>query len=54
MVIPFFRGSKGVDPKIFVRECKKACIGTWLKIIIKWFNFFPKFLEGTISHWFEQ
>ncbi len=28
MVIPIFRGSKGEDPKIFLREYKRACIGT--------------------------
>jgi len=53
MVIPIFRGSKGVDPKIFLKEYKKPCIGTWLRITIKWFNFFLKFLERTTSHLFE-
>jgi hypothetical protein len=51
MVIPIFRGSKGEDLEIFL---KRACIGTRLKTIIKWFNFFLEFLKGTTSHWFEQ
>jgi len=31
MVIPVFRGSKGEDPKVFLREYKQACIGMGLK-----------------------
>jgi hypothetical protein len=27
MVIPVFKGSKGENPKLFLREYKKACIG---------------------------
>jgi hypothetical protein len=54
-----FKGSKGEDLEVFLREVflreyKKASIGTRLKIIVKWFNFFPKFLEGTSSHWFKR
>jgi hypothetical protein len=30
MVIPIFKGSMGEDPKIFLREYKRACIGTKL------------------------
>jgi hypothetical protein len=54
MVIPIFRGSKGEDPKIFLREYKKARIGIRLIRAIEWLNFFLKFLEGTTSYWFEQ
>jgi len=44
MVIPIFKGSKGEDPKVFLREYKKACICTRLKIVVEWLiNFFPKF-----------
>jgi hypothetical protein len=53
MVIPVFKGSKGDDPEVFLREYKRACIGTGLKTATEWFNLFPKFLEGTTSHWFE-
>jgi len=28
MVIPVFRGSKDEDPEVFLREYKRACIGT--------------------------
>jgi hypothetical protein len=54
MVISVFRGSKGEDPEMFLREYKKACIGTGLKTITKWLNLFPEFLKGTTSHWFER
>jgi hypothetical protein len=54
MVIPIFKGTKGEDPEVFLRECKKTCIGTRLRIATKWLNFLPKFLEGTTSHWFER
>jgi hypothetical protein len=46
---PIFRGSKGEDPKVFLREYKRACIGTKLKTTIEWLNFFPKFLKDTTS-----
>jgi hypothetical protein len=54
MVFPIFRGSKCEDPKVFLREYKKACISIGLKTVIEWFNFFPEFLECTTSHWFER
>ncbi len=54
MVIPVFRGSKGEDPEVFLREYKRACIGMGLRTIAEWFNFFPEFLEGTASLWFER
>jgi len=50
MVIPIFRGSKGEDPEVFLREYKRACIGTGLRTAAEWFNFLPEFLEGTASH----
>jgi len=53
MVIPVFRGSKGEDLEVFLREYKRACIGTWLRIATEWLNFLPEFLEGTASFWFE-
>ncbi len=53
MVIPVFRGSKGEDLEVFLREYKRACIGTGLRITTEWFNFLLKFLEGTASLWFE-
>ncbi len=54
MVIPVFKGSKGEDPEAFLRDYKKACIGTRLRTTTEWFNFFPEFLEVTTSHWFER
>jgi len=54
MVILVFRRSKGEDPKVFLREYKRACIGTRLKITTEWLNFLPEFLEGTTSLWFER
>jgi hypothetical protein len=30
MVIPIFKGSKGEDPKVFLKEYKRACLGTKL------------------------
>jgi len=54
MVIPIFRGSKGEDPEVFLREYKRACIGTRLKTVAKWFNFLPEFLEGTALLWFKR
>jgi len=53
MVIPVFRGSKGEDPEVFLREYKRVCISRGLKTTTEWFNFLPEFLEGTTSHWFE-
>jgi hypothetical protein len=50
MVIPIFRRSKGEDLEVFLREYNRAYISTGLRIIIKWFNFFLEFLEGTTSH----
>jgi hypothetical protein len=54
MVIPVFRGSKGEDPEVFLREYKRACISTRLRITAEWLNFLPEFLEGTTSLWFER
>jgi hypothetical protein len=31
MVIPIFKGSKGEDPKVFLREYKRAYIETGLR-----------------------
>jgi hypothetical protein len=53
MVIPVFRGSKGEDPEVFLREYKRACIGMRITTAAEWLNFFLEFLEGTTSHWFE-
>jgi hypothetical protein len=52
MVILVFKGSKGEDPEIFLREYKRACIGTGLRTAAEWFNFLPEFLEGSASLWF--
>ncbi len=49
MVILIFRGSKGEDPEIFLKEYKQAYIGMRLRIVAEWLNFLPKFLEGTTS-----
>jgi hypothetical protein len=54
MVIPVFRESKGEDPEVFLREYKRACIGTRLRTATEWLNFLPEFLEGTASLWFER
>jgi len=54
MVIPVFRGSKGEDPEVFLREYKQACIGTGLRTATEWLNFLPEFLEGIASLWFER
>ncbi len=54
MIIPIFRGSKGENPEVFLREYKRACIGTGLRTITKWLNFLLEFLEGTTSFWFER
>jgi len=54
MVILIFRGSKGEDLKVFLREYKRACIGTRFRTATEWFNFLTEFLEGMVSLWFEQ
>jgi hypothetical protein len=54
MVIPVFRGSKGEDSEMFLREYKRACIGTRLRTAVEWLNFLPEFLEGSASFWFER
>ncbi len=54
MVILVFRGSKDENPKVFLREYKRACIGTGLRTVTEWLNFLPEFLKGTTSLWFEQ
>ncbi len=50
MVNPIFRGRKGEDLEVVLREYKRACIGTSFRITIEWLNFFPKFLKGKTSH----
>jgi len=56
MVIPIFKGSMGKDPKVFLREYKRACIGTKLWIVVDWLiNFFLKFtLVWIIDRNFEK
>jgi hypothetical protein len=54
MVIPVFKGSKGEDPEVFLREYKKACIVMGLKITTEWLNFLPEFLKRMTSNWFER
>jgi len=54
MVVLVFRGSKGEDPEVFLREYKRASIGTGLRTAAEWLNFLPEFLEGTASFWFER
>jgi hypothetical protein len=54
MVIPVFRGSKGEDPEMFLREYKRACIGMGLRTAMEWLNFLPEFLEGSALIWFER
>ncbi len=39
---------------MFLREYKRACIGTGLRIVAEWLNFLPNFLEGMASLWFER
>jgi len=53
MIILVFRGSKGEDPEVFLREYKWACIGMGLRTVAEWLNFLLEFLEVTASHWFE-
>jgi hypothetical protein len=33
MVILAFRGSKGEDPEIYLREYRRMCIGTGLRMV---------------------
>jgi hypothetical protein len=54
MVIPIFRGSKGEDPKMFLKEYKRVCISTGLRITTEWLQFFLEFLKGMASLWFER
>jgi len=54
MVILVFRGSKGEDPKVFLKEYKRACIGTGLRTATEWLNFLPEFLKGMTSLSFER
>jgi hypothetical protein len=54
MVIPVFRGSKGEDLEVFLREYRWACIGTGLRTTAEWLSFLPEFLKGTTSFWFER
>ncbi len=51
MVILIFKGNKDENPKIFLREYKRIYISIGFKTVVKWVNFFSKFLKGT--HWFE-
>jgi hypothetical protein len=50
MVIPVFRGSKGENPEVFLKEYKRTCINIRFRTTIEWLNFFLEFLEGTTSH----
>jgi hypothetical protein len=54
MVIPVFRGSKGEDLEVFLREYKRACINTGFRTVVEWLNFLLEFLKGMTSHWFER
>jgi predicted solute-binding protein len=54
MVILVFKGSKGENPEVFLREYKRTCISMGLIIVVKWINFFPEFLKSTASQWFER
>ncbi len=53
MVILVFKGSKGEDPEVFLREYKRTCISMGFRTTIEWLNFFFEFLKGT-SHQFER
>ncbi len=44
MVIPVFKGSKGENLEIFLKEYKRAYVGMGLKTATEWLNFFPEFL----------
>jgi hypothetical protein len=50
MIISIFKGNKGEDLQVFLREYKKTYIGIGLRIIIKWFNFYLELLKGKTSH----
>jgi hypothetical protein len=50
MIISNFRGSKGEDLQVLLKEYKKTYIGIGLRIIVKWFNFYPELLKGKTSH----
>jgi len=54
MVILIFKGSKCEHLEEFLREYKWACISTRLRTAMEWLNFFPEFLGGTTSLWFER
>ncbi len=54
LVISVFKGSKGEDPEMLLREYKRACIGMGLRTATEWLNFLLEFLKGMASHWFEQ
>jgi len=54
MVIPIFRGSKGENPEVFLREYKRACISSGLRTTAEWLNFLPEFLERMASLWFKR
>ncbi len=44
MVNTIFKGNKGEDPKVFLREYKKVCIGIKLWIVVdQLINLFLKF-----------
>lgn len=44
VVIPILKGGKNEDPKVFLMEYKRPCIGTGFKIVVEWLiNLFPKF-----------
>jgi hypothetical protein len=49
MVILIFRGSKGEDLEVFLREYKKACISTRLKTVTEWLNSFLIFRGYNIT-----
>jgi hypothetical protein len=53
MVILVFRGSKGEDPEVFLREYKRVCISMGFRTATEWLNFLPEFLKGTASLWFK-
>ncbi len=45
MVILVFRGNKGEDSNIFLREYKKACISRGLRSVTKWLKCFFEILK---------
>jgi hypothetical protein len=56
MVNTIFKGNKGEDPKVFLREYKKVCIGIKLWIVVdQLINLFLKFtLVWIIDNFFER